>query len=496
MEKCKQHWMLNTGVKQLILAMTLPLLPAIFLLVSFDLLETCLVSKSGTQALAALAFSAPLTITLAAVAIAASITTNNWICKTVSSDKSALRHNILAALVANSALVLLLSVAFYLLTPWIFQLLGVDYAAIPATFHQGARPDLAPWVNEYTRLRFIGWVFLALIWQVNGVFRSLGYVHQASWLLSGWMLSKMLMAAAVFYDLIPVNLTAGTGQDNPLLAVAQLHLLSDTLFALISVFTLMRKFSLTPDDLRAVAWLHTIKQLSAIGFGALFQQGLTPLSIGLLTLIIAGLGADKVAAFGIVIRIEALALLLPVAFTASLPGLIAANWWAGEIKRVKALISSSFMMLILTQLVVALLLFFAQHSISSKLSQDIAVQEGITFYLTWVPLSFIGSACVMVAMSCFNAMGCKSTAAILGFNAKILILLPLALLGSLLFDFHGLFIGISIANFLMVFIAWLAMINFIDKHRPSDFSSALAAKNNKDIYPQSNCNSPAIKPES
>ncbi|WDE07448.1 hypothetical protein SG34_011470 [Thalassomonas viridans] len=491
MEKCKQHWMLNAGIKRLILAMTLPLLPAIFLLVSFDLLETCLVSQYGTRALAALAFSAPLTITLAAVAIAASITTNNWICQTVSSNKRALKSNIAAALISSSAVVLLLSAVFYLLTPWILKLLGIEYAAIPASFHQGARPDLAPWVNDYARLRFLGWIFLALIWQVNGIFRSLGYVHQASWLLTGWMLSKMLLAAVLFYDLVPAHLAAGTGQDNPLMAVAQLHLLSDSLFALISVIALMRKFSLTRDDLRAIPWMHAGKQLSAIGLGALFQQSLTPVSIGLLTLIIAGLGADKVAVFGIVIRIEALALLIPVAFTASLPGLIAANWWAGKIKRVRALVSTSFVILILTQLVVAFALFSLQHSISGSLSQDIAVQAGIEDYLTWVPLSFIGSACVMVAMSCFNAMGCKSTAAILGFNTKILILLPLALLGSLLSGLHGLFIGISLANFLMVFIAWLFMINFIDRHQPSDFAGAQPGNTGNEVYPQKNFNAPS-----
>ena len=493
MQKCKQHWMLNTPVQQLISAMTLPLLPAIFLLVSFDLLESFLVAQSGTVALAALAFSAPLTITIAAIAIATSITTNNWICKNISVDKSRLKGNIVAALLSTSVIVLLISLFFFICSPWILELLGINYAAIPASFHQGAKPDLAPLVNEYARLRILGWISLTIIWQVNGIFRSLGYVHRASILLSGWMLMKIIIAALLFYDLLPLPI-----QNNPLYEIALLHLIADALFALISIVTLIRRFNLTLENLTIIAWFKTLKQLSGIGLGAIFQQSLTPISIALLTLIVARLGGDKVAILGVVIRIEALALLIPIAFTASLPGLIAANWWAGEIKRVKALIFNAFIIIIITQLVIAIALFLNQYTISTLLSEDLNLQSGIEYYLTWVPVSFIGVGCVMVAMSCFNAMGCKSSAALLGFNYKIALVLPLALFASYLFGFNGLLLAIAAANGLMMFISWLFMANFINKHHPADFSSdpVLTSPSTSTLNMTLNPSSkPSIKPE-
>jgi Na+-driven multidrug efflux pump len=444
-QNCNQARMLNKPIPSLLVRMTLPLVPAILLLLGFDLLESYLVAKTSTTALVALGFSAPITTTMVAIAIANSIATNNIICQTQSTAKQALKAKITNVLWVTTVLVFLLTIVFLVSSSSIFGFLGVQYASIPQSYHLGPKPNLLPMVIEYSDLRLVGWIFMAFFWQVNGILRSLGQIKLASVLLCLWMISKSVLA----YYLISYS-QQEQGSISSLQASAYAHLISDALFAGFSLIYLNKTVGIGGFRLKQISWDNTLKQLSAIGLSATFQQCLLPLSIALLTATVAFFGADKVALLGLIFRLEAMSLLLPMAFTASLPGLIACNWWAGNTQRVKSILHYAFFSVLVSQIIIAGFLFTLAPWVSSMLISDSGLQYDFQQYLRWVPFSFVGAGCAMVAISCFNALGWSADGCLLGSTHRIGLMLSLTLIGSWYAGIIGFFIGVALAHLLIL----------------------------------------------
>jgi len=426
------------------LSCSLPILPAIFLLGAYDLFETGLIARLCSTHLAALSFSAPITTAMTGVAIALSIATNSWICRIKSTvnqnscveDQNELKSNIVRALVLAVSLTLVLSMLLFLLSPSFYLLLGTQSSAQPAIEF-----GMTSLVTQYTDIRLIGWIPLVLIWQINGILRSFGYIKQASVLLISWMLTKSLLS----FSLI------GDGQcsqllDTGILGAGYAHLISDTLFAFISLVILFRDLNIKKYQVSAMQWKSTLKQMSVTGLNASLQQLYLPIAIGLLTFYVAAIAEDKVALLSIIFRIEAFGLFVPMVLTASLPGLLAANWWAGNVDRVKALIVQGIIIITMTQALLAFVLYLNAETIAAEISQNNHLQQHIQYYLIYVPISFIGAGCTMLALSCLNAIGKSTNASTLGFGHKIVLILIFSAIGGWYASIEGVFIGIALAH--------------------------------------------------
>jgi len=444
MEHCKQHWMLNTPILRLILSCSLPILPAVFLLSAYDLFETGLIARLCSTHLAALSFSAPITTAMTGVAIALSIATNSWICRIKSSvnpnscitDKNELKSNVVRALVLATTLTFILAILLYFISPTLYALLGTQSSSEPAI-----ELGMTSLVTTYTEIRLIGWIPLILVWQINGILRSFGHIKQASIMLVTWMITKSVLS----YSLI------GDGKCSQLLETGIIgagyaHLISDTLFLLISLGIIIRSLGIKKHQIVKMQWIGTLKQMSVTGLNASLQQLYLPITIGILTFYIASIAEDKVALLSIIFRIETLGLFIPMVFTASLPGLIAANWWAGKIDRVKALIIQGVIIITVTQVVLACVLYFYAETIAGEISQSTKLQQYIEHYLIYVPISFIGAGCSMLAISTLNAIGKSANASILGFGHKVILILVFSIIGAWYASITGVFIGISLAH--------------------------------------------------
>jgi Na+-driven multidrug efflux pump len=444
MEHCKQHWMLNTPIFRLILSCSLPILPAVFLLSAYDLFETGLIARLCSTHLAALSFSAPITTAMTGVAIALSIATNSWICRIKSSvnlnscitEKNELKSNVVRALVLATTLTFILALLLYFISPTLYFLLGTQSSVQPAI-----ELGMTSLVTTYTDIRLIGWIPLILVWQINGILRSFGHIKQASILLVTWMITKSVLS----YSLI------GDGQcsqllDTGIIGAGYAHLISDTLFAVISLAIIIRELGIEKHQILAMQWASTLKQMSVTGINASLQQLYLPITIGILTFYIASIAEDKVALLSIIFRIETLGLFIPMVFTASLPGLIAANWWAGKIDRVKALIIQGVVIITMTQVLLACVLYFYAENIATGISQSTNLQHYIEHYLIYVPISFIGAGSTMLAISSLNAIGKSANASILGFGHKVILILLFSIIGGWYASIPGVFVGIALAH--------------------------------------------------
>jgi Na+-driven multidrug efflux pump len=378
------------------------------------------------------------------VAIALSIATNSWICRIKSSvnlnscitEKNELKNNVVRALVLATTLTFILALLLYFISPTLYFLLGTQSSVQPAI-----ELGMTSLVTTYTDIRLIGWVPLILVWQINGILRSFGHMKQASILLVTWMITKSVLS----YNLI------GDGQcsqllDTGIIGAGYAHLISDTLFAVISLVIIIHELGIEKHQISAIQWISTLKQMSVTGLNASLQQLYLPITIGILTFYIASIAEDKVALLSIIFRIETLGLFIPMVFTASLPGLIAANWWAGKIVRVKALIIQGVIIITMTQVLLAYVLYFYAETIAAEISQSTNLQQYIQHYLIYVPISFIGAGCTMLAISSLNAIGKSANASILGFGHKVILILLFSIIGGWYASIPGVFVGVALAH--------------------------------------------------
>ena len=442
------QWLVEGPPLQVLTRTAGPMIAAIFLLFAYDVLESQLLSTISLEALTALGFTVPVTTAMTAFAVAMTITTNTSVTRALGQGGQQAPQVILNALLMAIVLSLCFATLAYLANPWLFHLLGIDYALIPDNYHMGPKPDLLPLIENYMHWRYLGWVFMVLIWQANSLLRATGLNGHAGALFVCWMLSKITLLMVTF------NLTT-LADEAPLQSAAIVHLACDVSFAIVSVGLLFHKLALHRAFPVKFRLLDTFAKLSIVGLPATIQQLLTPLSITLLTVMVVPYGQLYVAVLGIVFRLEVLLLLLPMVLTTALPSIVGVNWWSGAKARVKQFLTLSKILIALFQSAIALVAFLLAKDISAWFSQGHQVQLSIEQYLLVVPISFIGAGITVICQSSFNASGHYIKASILSFTHRIVLKLSCCFIGLEIAGIEGLFFGLMTAHILSAILAVL-----------------------------------------
>ena len=392
-------------------------------------------AQSSAETLTALGFTLPITTAMVAIAIGTSIRCNNKVIKSACLEPEKLSQTITSSLTTSSLTISSIAILGLMLGPTLLSLLGndnwhSDHISIQST-GAGTQQD------TYMSVRYLSWIFLAVIWQINAIFRALGHNKLASNLMISWLAVKSMLAIIL---LSPTSLFYQEG----LLVVAVIHSVSDTLFAIISLYYLAQKVDIKlPTFTQVIECFHQPKTDSTI---VISQQLITPLSMGLLTAFAAGINYHYVASFALLFRMEAFFLLLPMVLTTSMPAIIGTNYWSGHSARVKAAYKQIFASIIIFQLVVALLLFYYSDWLTALFCPQQVLTSIMVNYMSWVPIGYLGAGCAIVYQSCLNAKGKVKQAATLALMHRIILVIPLAFIGSLMTIENGFFIGIMLGH--------------------------------------------------
>jgi len=410
----------NNKLGPLIWKTSLPMFGAILALLAYDLFESSLLALSGVNTLAAIGFTLPLTTAMTAIAIGLSIRSNNKVVKSDCLDKSNLACVISTSLLMSVLIVSLVALAAYASNQQLLSLMGNEnWAAIDIT---SEKSNLVTQQTNYMATRYISWIFLALIWQVNAIFRALGHGVLASYIMFSWLSIKSILA-------ILLLLPSSSFFFDALSGLAYVHVISDSLLALLSIVILINKLKLSFPSLSEIkSQLSTPKRDAVI---VILQQLITPLSMALLTIIAAGIDYSYVAAFAFILRMESLFLLIPMVLTTSIPAIIGSNFWVGNKERVKEAYFITFTCIILIQLFIAFGLLFYSTFLSEALCAQDTVANYISRYFVWVSWGYVSVGCIMVYQSCLNAKGKTIQALTLGLFHRIVILLSFAYIGSI-----------------------------------------------------------------
>ena len=191
------------------------------------------------------------------------------------------------------------------------------------------------------------------------------------------------------------------------------------------------------------------KRMLQLGVPAMVTNMLVPVAGAILLVMVAPLGPEAVAGFGVGMRLEPFAIVVILALTSTLPVFVAQNHAAAQYDRIWQALYSSFRFLALWQGAVCLIFWASGHWLAQLFSADPAVQQSIVEYVRWLPLGYAGMGIVLCVNSALNSLQRTQASMVINFIRLFAFYVPGAFIGAELGGYPGLLMGAAAGNLLM-----------------------------------------------
>ncbi|PYE32079.1 putative MATE family efflux protein [Idiomarina fontislapidosi] len=432
--------LINAPVGKTLWEMTWPVIFGVATLISFNVVDTFFISLLGTDPLAAVSFTFPITFTVVSLTIGLGIGTSAVIARKYGRDKpEEAQFDGFAALSVSALLVLMLSAIGYIFMDSIFTLLQ-------------AQQRLLPLIREYMTLWFAGSVMLVTPMVGNAVLRASGDTRTPSLIMASGGLANAIFDPILIFGWGPIPAMGIEG--------AALASVISWFSGVILVFWLLSRKQLIRVRIETTRglfreWLDAARAILKIGLPAAGANILTPLAMSVMTAIIASYGAAAVAAFGVGTRLESLASIIILALSMSLPPLISQNFGANRVDRVREAYGKALKAVFAIQLVIYAAMAITAPWIAMAFAKEQEVARIVELFIYIMPIGYGFQGWIILSNSSFNAIHKPMRALGLSVIRLFVFFVPLSYLGSLLADLHGLFIGGVVANIITAAIAYL-----------------------------------------
>jgi len=418
-------------VNKRLVKLTLPMVWGIFAIVAFNLADTYYVGQLGTNQLAAMSFTFPVVMTLGSLALGLGVGASSIIARAIGEgDRSRVQRFTTNSLTLGVASVAILSA---------IGLLTID----PLFTALGAGPEVMPFVRQYMQVWYFGMVFLVVPMVGNSAIRASGDTGTPSII--------MTLSAGFNIILDPLLIFGMAGfPELGLVGAALATVIARALTLVASLLVLQfKEHMLSPHlpDLEETLWCW--RDVLSVGLPAAGSNMITPISIGVITSLLATHGPLAVAGFGVASRVESFAMIVLIALSASIGPFVGQNWGAGKFGRVTQALRQSYLFCVGWGVLMAVLLAIGASQIVPLFNTDAEVVKVATSYLWIVPISYGTAGIIQVASSAFNALGKPIPAVIMTVLRMFVLYIPLAYLGSRLFGPLGIFGAATVANVLV-----------------------------------------------
>lgn len=430
----RDNQVLHDSMPDLLKRMTTPMVFGMLFMMSFGLVDTYFVSLLGTDALAAISFSYPVTFSIISLNIGLTIGASSVVGRLLGQKNISLAQ-ITAFSAISSAFILILFIALVSSTfsDQIFMLLG-------------ASEQIRPLINQYMQTWYLAVILLTIPMMGNAVLRASGETKIPSYVMASGGAINVILDPILIFGWGPIP---AFGIQGAALATA----IGWGIGVAVIVYILLRRQLLNIPTQGLIQWWQQTRKVMHIGFPAAIANMLTPVANGVVLAIVAVHGEQAVAAVGVGGRLETLMTIVLLSLTMSVPPIISQNFGAQQFARVRQVyrlaIKSSFMIQTATYFVVCLLAPW----IAMLFTDNQQVAELIVLFIYIVPIGHGLQAIVVLSNSSFNAIHQPGNALILNIVRLFVFTVPLTYLGSYLGGLHGVFIAGVLANGLA---AWLA----------------------------------------
>ncbi|WP_051288618.1 MATE family efflux transporter [Brumicola pallidula] len=428
--------MLNGDIAQTLKSMTIPMIVGMLMLMTFSIVDTFFVSMLGTEQLAAISFTFPVTFTVISLNIGLGIGTSAIIGKYIGSGNAQHAKTLATgALMLSVLLVGIFAVIGILSIEFIFTLMGAD-------------ESLMPFIKAYMVPWYLAGIFLAMPMVGNSVLRAFGDTKTPSIIMATGGAINVILDPILIFGWGPI----------PALGIQGAAIATAIAWAVCVVWILyllaVKRQLIESRILRWAEFTIAAKGVLKIGLPAAGANMLTPIAGGVLTAVVATYGTEAVAAWGVGNRLESIASILVLALSMSLPPFISQNYGANKLSRIKTAFHIAAKFVVVWQLVVFAALAICSSYIARIFAEEASVARDISLFLCIVPLGYGLQGIIILVNSSFNAMHKPMSALVLSILRLFAFYVPIASLGSYLNGLEGLFWGCVIANVLTSVLAY------------------------------------------
>ncbi len=423
-----KHGLLSAPIPNVLRQMTIPMIFGMVAILMFNLVDTFFISLLGTDALAAISYTFPVTFGVNCITMGIGVGLSTSIGRLLGQGdtSNAARFSTHGLLLAVTLVAIACTLGIFTIEP-LFLLLG-------------AKAELIPLIEQYMQVWYLTIPLLVIPMAGNSAIRATGDTKTPA---------KMMMLAGAINGCLDPLLIFGYGPF-PELGIQGAAIASafSWLGALIgSLYVLVKRDRLlAPPHFASLR--HDWQQILKIGTPAALSTAMSPISGALLMMMLSSHGTAAVAAYGAAQRIESILILVLMSLTSALTPFMAQNFGAQNPTRSFSGLFLSLRFSLIFQLLVFIMMVPLSIPLAALFSQEHAVRDLLWHYLLVVPLSYGFQGVVMMLVSALNALHLPLKAFQWSFMRLFLFTLPSAWLGSTLYGIEGLFVGIALGNVL------------------------------------------------
>lgn len=408
--------------------LSVPMIWGILAIVSIQLIDTFYISLLGTQALAAISFTFPVTMTVFSLIIGLGIGMSSILARRIGAAdyESVMRiatHGLFLAALIGSVVAL---IGLAVMKP-VFRAMGADATTLPM-------------IVSYMGVWFAAGAFIAVPIVGNSAIRATGDTLSPS---------ITMMCAAAVNALVTPLLVFGLGPFPRLemqgAAVATLFSYIVALGMAVSILYFKKKL-IFQGKLDFHLFGDSAKNILHVGLPAGISGLIQPLTHGVMTAMLAAHGMQAVAAYGVATRVEAFAFVIIMALATGMSPILGQNHGAGHADRVRETLRLSLWFCVLWSLFVAAVLTLFAQPIAALFSADAGVVRLCALYFWIVPFSYAAGNLVQGWASAFNALGQPRKALTMTLVRLLLLQIPLAALLGHFYGAIGVFAAIAGVN--------------------------------------------------
>lgn len=404
---------------------------------TFQVVDTYFVAQLGTEELAAMAFTFPVVMILHAIAVGLGTGVTAVVSRVVGGGAGAKSK----AMATDSLYLAVLITAVFSA----IGLLTID----PLFTLLGAETDVLPLIHDYMEIWYLGMVFMIVPLIGNSVIRAHGDAKFPS----------MIMASAAL-----INIALDPILIFGLFGAPRLELQGAALATVIARFvTFAAALSVLHFRMHALTYAFPSFARLRLNWGKILHIGLpstgtqliVPVSMGILTALIASFGSVAVAAYGIATRVEMFALILMMATSISMGPFVGQNAGAGRIDRVRHALRFVLQVNFVYGVFVAIGLALFGESVGRIFSEDADVVRVAAFYLLVVPITYPVQSIIGISSQTFNSLATPIPAMVIGACKSFVVQVPLAYAGAAIGGIQGVFVSMALSTILVSIVAFV-----------------------------------------
>ncbi|MEM6533193.1 MAG: MATE family efflux transporter [Myxococcota bacterium] len=420
---------LNEGpVWRVLLSLVLPMIAAVVAVLAVSLADTYFVGLLGTDSLAALSFTFPVTFTVSSLSIGLGAGASSVVARVLGAQQESLaRRYSTDSLMLSLVLVLVVSVTGYFTIDPVFRAIG-------------ATGEVLDLIGRYMRIWYVSMPFLVVPIVASAIIRATGDAVFPSQLMITAAVANVIFTPLCVFGLGPVPAMGIEGA-----AVGTLLARAITLVA--GLWVIVRREKLVTTEVPTFAdGLRSWREIASVGLPAAGGNMVNPVAIGLITGLLAAFGAETVAGFGVATRIEAFACIPMLAMSSVIGPVCGQAWGAGLRGRVWESLRASYLMCLGWTVVLSAAFALFGESLARVFSEDQAVVAPASAYLRVIGPSLFGYGVVIITAAAFNGIG-RATLG-LGFYLvrAALFYVPLAWLAAIYLGRSEVFLAMAVSN--------------------------------------------------